>query len=113
MTVEMLLNKARENAKNKVWPYYLDICDGNEKEAKEWIEHERKAGVIDRDIKHWTLDNIYQIVRTIKKTSLMNDAEKEAAIAEIHNCPEWQEAEKKVAMMFANHFYKYKDAYLK
>lgn len=113
MTVEMLLNKARENAKNKVWPYYLDICDGNEKETKEWIEHERKAGVIDRDIKHWTLDNIYQIIRTIKKTSLMNDVEKEAAIAEIHNCPEWQEAEKKVTMMFANHFYKYKDAYLK
>lgn len=113
MTVEMLLNKARENAKNKVWPYYLDICDGDEKQAKEWIEHERKEGVIDRDIKHWTLNNIHQIIRTIRKTSLMTDAEKEAAIAEIHNCPEWQEAEKEVAMMFANHFYKYKDAYLK
>ena len=70
MKIETLLNKAREDAKNKVWPYYLDICDGDEKEAKEWIEHERKAGVIDMDIKHWTLDNIYQIIRTIKKKKL-------------------------------------------
>ena len=45
MTIENLLNKARQAAIDKVWPYYLDICDGNETEAKEWIEHERKAGV--------------------------------------------------------------------
>lgn len=113
MKIETLLNKAREDTKNKVWPYYLDICDGDEKEAKEWIEHERKAGVIDMDIKHWTLDNIYQIIRTIKNTSLMSDKEKEAAIAEIHNCPEWQELEKRVAMIFANHLVKYRDAYMK
>lgn len=31
MKIETLLNKAREDAKNKVWPYYLDICDGDEK----------------------------------------------------------------------------------
>lgn len=113
MTVNELLNKARQAAVDKVWPYYLDICDGNEEEAREWIEHERKAGVIDRDIKHWTMDNIYQLIRTIKKTSLMSEAEKEAAIAEIHRCPEYQQAEKEVAMCFANHFYKYKDVYLK
>ena len=113
MTIENLLNKARQAAIDKVWPYYLNICDGNETEAKEWIEHERKAGVIDRDIKRWTLMNIYQVIKTIKKTSLMNESEKDAAIAEIHKCKELQESKKEIAMMFANHFYKYKDAYLK
>lgn len=113
MTVNDLLNKARQAAIDKVWPYYLDICDGDEAEAKEWIEHERKAGVIDRDIKRWTLDNIYHVIRTINKTTLMSDAEKKAAIDEIHRCPEWQQAEKEVAMMFANHFVKYADVYLK
>lgn len=34
MTIENLLNKARQAAIDKVWPYYLDICDGNETEAK-------------------------------------------------------------------------------
>lgn len=112
MTVNDLLNKARQDAIDKVYPYYLDICDGDEAEAKEWIEHERKAGVIDKDIEHWTIDNIYQLVRTINKSTL-SDAEKRAAIDEIHKCPEWQQAEKKTAMMFANHFVKYSDAYLK
>lgn len=112
-TANDLLNEARQAAIDNVWPYYLDICDGNEAEAKEWIEHERKAGVIDRDIESWTLDNIYQVIRTIRKTTLMSDAEKEAAIDEIHKCPELQRSEKKIAMMFANHFVKYADAYLK
>lgn len=39
--------------------------------------------------------NIYQVIKTIKKTSLMNESEKE------------------IATMFANHFHNYKDAYLK
>ena len=112
MTVKDLLNKARQDAIDNVWPYYLDICDGDEAEAKEWIEHERKAGAIDRDIKSWTFDNICQLIRTINKSTL-SDAEKEAAIDEIHKCPEWQQAEKETAMMFANHFVKYADAYLK
>ena len=43
----------------------------------------------------------------------MNESEKDAAIAEIHKCKELQESKKEIAMMFANHFYKYKDAYLK
>nr|DAH85017.1 MAG TPA: hypothetical protein [Bacteriophage sp.] len=113
MTVNDLLNKARKAANDKVWPYYLEICDGNMEEAKEWIEHERKAGVIDNDIKHWTLDNIHQVIRTISKTTLMSDAEKKAAIDEIHECPEWQQLEREVATMFANRFVQYKDAYLK
>lgn len=37
---------------------------------------------------------------------------KKAAIDEINRCQEWQQAEKKVAMMFANHFVKYADAYI-
>ena len=113
MTVNDLLNKARQSAIDNVWPYYLDICDGDEAEAKEWIEHERKAGVIDRDIKRWTFDNICQVIRTINKTTLMNDTEKKNAISEIHKCPEWQEVENDVARMFANHFVKYADIYLK
>ena len=43
----------------------------------------------------------------------MSDAEKKSAIDEIHKCPEWQQYEKKIAMMFANHFVKYKDVYLR
>ena len=34
MTANDLLNKARQAVIDKVWPYYLDICDGNETEAK-------------------------------------------------------------------------------
>lgn len=113
MTVEKLLNKAREDARNKVWPYYLNLCDGNEEEALKWIESERKDGVIDDDIKRWTLNNIREIINAIRKTDLMTNEEKEAAIAEIHKCPEHQERNKKVTRMFANHFVKYKDAYLK
>lgn len=113
MTIDELLNKCRKNAQDKVWEYYLDICDGNVEETKEWIEHERKAGVIDKDIKRWTFDNIYQLIRTINKTTLMNDSEKELAIKEIKRCPEYQQAEKEVAMVFANYFYRYKDIYLK
>lgn len=113
MTVNDLLNKARQVAIDKVWPYYLDICDGDETEAKEWIEHERKAGVIDEDIEYWTINNIRQVIKTISKTVLMSDAEKKAAIDEIHKCPEWQQYEKKIAMIFANHFVKYADVYLR
>lgn len=40
-------------------------------------------------------------------------SEKDAAIAEIHKCKELQESKKEIATMFANHFHKYKDAYLK
>ena len=43
----------------------------------------------------------------------MSDEEKEVAIEEIHNCPEWQRLEKKVAMTFANHLVKYQDVYMK
>ena len=113
MTINELLNKCRKNAQDKVWGYYLNICDGDVEETKEWIEHERKAGVIDKDIKRWTMDNIYQLIRTINKTTLMNDSEKELAIKEIKRCPEYQQTEKEVAMVFANHFYRYKDVYLK
>lgn len=113
MTVNDLLNKARKAANDKVWPYYLEICDGNVEEAKDWIEHERKAGVIDKDVEHWTMENIFKLIRTIKTTTLMSDAEKEAAIEEIKKCPEYRQMEKRVAMLFANHFVQYKDAYLK
>ena len=113
MTVNDLLNKARQSAIDQVWPYYLDICDGDESETKEWIEHERKAGVIDKDIKRWTFDNICDVIRTINKTTLMSEVEKKVAIDEIHKCAEWQQAEKEMAMMFANHFVKYADVYLK
>ena len=113
MTTQELLNKARKAAQDKVWSYYLDVCDGDVEETKKWIEHERAAGVIDKDIKHWTIDNIFELIKTIKKTNLMNDAEKEIAIAEIKRCPEYQQCEKEIAMAFANHFVKYKDVYLK
>ena len=43
----------------------------------------------------------------------MSDEEKELAIQEIKKCPEYQKTEKDVAMVFANHFYRYKDVYLK
>lgn len=43
----------------------------------------------------------------------MSDEEKEAAIAEIHNCPEWERLEKRVAMTFANHLVKYENVYMK
>ena len=38
MKIETLLNKARENAKKQTVLDYLDIYDGNEKEAKELIK---------------------------------------------------------------------------
>lgn len=91
MTVNDLLNKARKAANDKVWPYYLEICDGNVERAKYWIEHERKAGVIDRDIECWTMENILKLVRAIKKTTLMSNDEKKVAIKEIKKCPEYRQ----------------------
>lgn len=113
MTVNELLNKARENAKKVTYEYYLDICDGDVQETKDWIEHEKENGSYQADLKRFTMDNIYKLIRTIKKTKLMNDKEKENAINEIKSCVEYQETEKDVAMIFANHFYKYSDVYLK
>lgn len=113
MKIETLLNKARENAKKQVWLDYLDICDGNEEKTKELIKRERENGEFVKFVESETIDNIYKLIRTIRNTSLMSDNEKEAAIAEIHNCPEWQELEKRVAMTFANHLVKYRDAYMK
>ncbi|NSG77320.1 hypothetical protein G4926_12555 [Anaerostipes hadrus] len=113
MKIETLLNKARENAKKQTVLDYLDICDGNEKEAKELIKCEKENGEFDRFLENNIIDNIYKLIRTIRNTSLMSYEEKETAIAEIHNCPEWQKLEKKVAMTFANHFVKYKNVYLK
>lgn len=43
---------------------------------------------------------------------LLNKA-RQAAIDEIRKCPEWQQHEKKIAMIFANHFVKYKNVYLR
>mgnify|MGYP006888162222 CR=1 FL=1 len=113
MKIETLLNKARENAKKQVLLDYLDICDGNKEKAKEFIKRERENGEFAKFVKSETIDNIYKLLRTIRNTSLMSDKEKEAAIAEIHNCPEWQELEKRVAMTFANHLVKYQDVYMK
>lgn len=113
MKIETLLNKARENAKKQVLLDYLDICDGNEEKAKELIKCERESGEFVKYVENETIDNIYKLLRTIRNTSLMSDKEKEAAIAEIHNCPEWQELEKRVAMTFANHLVKYQDVYMK
>lgn len=96
MTIDNLLNKARQAAIDKVWPYYLDICDGDEAEAKEWIKHERKAGVIDRDIKYWTLMNIYQVIKTIKKTSLMNESEKMRQLLKFINVKNYRNLKKKL-----------------
>lgn len=113
MKIETLLNKARENAKKQVWLDYLDICDGNEEEAKKFIKCEIEDGTFNRFLESEIIDNIYKLIRTIRNTSLMSDEEKEVAIEEIHNCPEWQRLEKKVAMTFANHLVKYQDVYMK
>lgn len=103
MKIETLLNKARENAKKQVWLDYLDICDWNEEKTKELIKRERENGEFVKFVESETIDNIYKLIRTIRNTALMSDEEKEAAIAEIHNCPEWERLEKRVAMTFANH----------
>lgn len=95
MKIETLLNKARENAKKQVWLDYLDICDWNEEKTKELIKRERENGEFVKFVESETIDNIYKLIRTIRNTALMSDEEKEAAIAEIHNCPEWERLEKK------------------
>lgn len=113
MTIEMLLEKARKNAVQKTYEWYLNICDGDKEETAEFIEEEKETGTYTKSLERITMDNIYVLIRTIKKTSLMSDEEKELAIQEIKRCPEYQKTEKDVAMIFANHFYRYKDVYLK
>ena len=51
-------------------------------------------------------------MKYIKKTN-MSDEDKVKAISYIKSNEVYQEHENRIAMMFANHFYKYKDAYLK
>jgi hypothetical protein len=120
MKVNELLNEARQKAIDNVWSYYLDLAEGDEAEAKDWLEEDRESGDIDRKIKSWTLDNIYDAINEICKSTLYSDDEKEAMINEIHECPEYQESEDKIARMFANHIVRYakqvvrcRDTYLK
>ena len=113
MTIQQLLEKARENGKKRNYEDYLEICDGDIEETKEWIEHEKANGCYQRDEEHAIINSIFDLIKTIKRTSLMTEEEKKLAIEEIHKCEEYQRLEKKTAMMFANHFYKYKDIYLK
>ena len=69
-------------------------------------------GAYERTLSRMTMDNIYTLIKTIKKTSLMTDEEKESAIKEIKKFPEYQKTEKDVAMIFASHFYRYRDVYI-
>lgn len=105
MTIEMLLEKARKDAVRKTYEWYLEICDGDEKETDRYIQEEKETGAYSKSLERITMDNIYTLIRTIKKTSLMTDEEKELAIQEIKRCPEYQKTEKDVIMMFSNNFF--------
>ena len=105
--VNELLNEARQKAIDNVWPYYLDLAEGDEVEAKEWLEEDRENGEFDDNIKNWTLDNIRDAISEIRKSALYSDDEKEAMIDELHECSEYQENEDKIAKIFADHIVRY------
>lgn len=116
--VNELLNETRQKAIDNEWSYYLDLCYGDEEEAKEWLEEDRENGTTAYDIKYWTLMNIYDLIHEVRKSALYSDDEKDAMIDEINKCPEIQESEDKIARMFADHIVRYakqvvrcKDAY--
>ena len=118
--VNELLNEARQKAIDNVWPYYLDLAEGDEVEAKEWLEEDRESGEINHNIEKLTLDNIYDVIHEINISTLYSDDEKETMIDEIHKCPEYQKHEDKVAKIFADYFVRrakqytrYKETYLK
>jgi len=118
--VNELLNEARQKAIDNVWPYYLDLAYGDEVEAKDYLEEDRENGEFDDNIKSWTLDNIRDAISEIRKSALYSDDEKEAMIDELHECPEYQENEDKIAKIFADYFVRrakqytrYKEIYLK
>ena len=102
MTINQLLNKARINAVEVTNRYYNEICDGEN--VEEEIMFDKISGEYYKDLERFTMDNIYKLIRAIRKTTLMNDQEKERAINEIHNCPEYRKTEKEVAEIFINHF---------
>lgn len=116
--VNELLNEARQKAIDYEWSEYLDLADGDEVEAKEWLEEDREKGIV--DIEYLTLNNIYDAIHEIRVSNLYSDDEKEAMIDEIHACPEYQRHEDRVAKTFADYFVRrakqytrYKETYLK
>ena len=113
MTVQQLLEKARENGKKRNYENYLKICDGNIKETEEFIEFEKTEGTFQRAEETAIMDSIFDVIQTIRKTSLMTEEQKEKVINEIHQCPEYEKLTKRVVRTFTNHFVKYKDVYLR
>ena len=111
MTINQLVEKARQDAVEKTYKFYVEICDGEY--VEEEIEADKLTGEYQREVERFTLNNIYSLIRTIKATELMSEEEKEQAIEYLHNTPEYRDSEKRVAMLFANHFVKYHEVYLK
>lgn len=118
--VNELLNEARQKAIDYVWSEYLDLADGDEVEAKEYLEEDREKGIVEHDIKYWATMNIYDTIHEVRKSVLYSDDEKDAMIDEINKCPEIQKSEDRVAKIFADYFVRqakryteYKETYLK
>lgn len=112
MTVEQLLSRAREAAVVRTEEYYKEICEGC-CDYKQEIENDKLTGEYQSTLRMMTLECIDDVKRTICKTTLITDEQKKQVISEINKCPEIVERRKRVAMIFANHFVRYKDVYLK
>lgn len=113
MTVQQLLEKAREDGKKRAYEEYLDICDGNIEQAEKSIEREKQTGMYQREVEFAIMDCIFDLLKSIRSDASMTEEEKNAVIEEIKKCDEYQKAEERLAMTFANHFYKFQDVYLK
>ena len=113
MTVENLLEKSRKAAESQLSEYYLDVCDGDKVRALIFIEDEKEDGNYDRELKHFIFQNIMDTIKVIKKTNLISESEKELIIEKIHQSEEYVSVRKKISKLFANHFVRCSQVYLK
>lgn len=115
MRLYELVDKAINGAEEALVKYYVEeICDDEtEDDALEYVEElkENKENW-ENELFHKKVDRLYDLMKYVKKTN-MSDEDKAKAINYIKSNETYQEHEKRIAMMFANHFCKYKDAYLK
>lgn len=112
MTVNNLLEKARKEAIKRTEDYYKEICEGC-CDYKQEIENDKLTGKYQKELESFTLDCIYDVKKTIRESTLIDTSQKQQIIDEINKCDEIQKRDSHVAMLFANHFVRYKDVYLK
>lgn len=111
MKVSEKLNAVRAKAIVEVNEYYKEICGDCDYEAA--IEEDKLTGEYQREVKRFTVKGIYSLIKAIRSDASLSEAEKDAAIEEIHSCAEYQENKKHAYKLIADHLVAHASVYAK